>query len=155
MAIVYLGIGSNVGNKEKNCREAIDLLNSEQKIEVTGASSLYITEPVGGPEQDDYLNGVIKIETDLLPRQLINTIKDIESKMGRIVYDEKNQPRIIDVDILFYEDLVIKKEGLEVPHPRMHQRAFVLRGFSEIAPEALHPALNKTVKELYTELRRR
>lgn len=149
MAIVYLGIGSNVGEKEKNCEKAIDLLNDVLGIEVVSRSALYITKPVGGPPQDDYFNGVLKIETSLSPEEIIGVVKGIEKKLGREVLPEKNQPRIIDIDMLFYDDIIRKEETLTIPHPRMHEREFVLRGFSEIAPEVIHPVLKKTVRELY------
>ncbi len=147
MAIVYLGIGSNIGNKEHNCEEAIKRLKNNS-IKIAERSSLYETKPVGGPPQENYLNGVVKIETELSPEHLMGSLKEIEKYMGR-VSSERNHPRVIDLDILFYDDLVVSEENLVIPHPGMQDRCFVLRGLAEIAPEVAHPVLGKTVRELY------
>ena len=120
----YIGIGSNLGDRQKNMDTAIQRLRKTDAIEVNKASSIYETEPAGGPEQPRYLNGVLEIETDLAARQLLSVLQDIENQLGRerIV---KNGPRTIDLDILTYGDHEIDEPGLKVPHPRMAEREFV------------------------------
>lgn len=152
MATVYLGIGSNIGDKEANCEKSLEHLARAEGIEVLDRSQFYFTKPVGGPPQEDYLNGAVKIETTVSPEELLKTIKEIERSMGREARHEKNFPRIIDIDILLYGNLMLDKDGLSIPHPAMHERDFVLRGLLEIAPEVVHPGLGKTIKELYASL---
>lgn len=152
MSKVYLGIGSNLGDREANCREAIESLESVKELKIRTTSSIYETDPVGGPPQNKYLNAVLEIETELSPENLLDILKGIELEMGRESSPKKDFPRIIDLDILTYGDEVIKTEELTVPHPRMHERSFVLKGLSEIAPEEVHPVFGKTVRELYKEL---
>jgi len=151
MAIAYLGIGSNIGDKAANCEEAVRLLNAFKDIRVARSSSFYGTRPVGGPPQEDYLNGVVKVTTGIPVSGLLSAVKDIEHRMGREP-SGRDHPRIIDIDILFYDDLTVRTEELTVPHPRMHKRRFVLKGLCEIAPEAVHPVLARTVRELYNEV---
>jgi len=145
---IYLGIGSNMGDKEANCRKVIELIDREDGIKVVECSSLYLTDPVGGPPQDRYLNGVVSIETFLEPGALLSVVKGIENEMGRVKAPGPDMPRVIDIDILMYGDLVIRTPALTVPHPRMHERYFVLKGLAEIAPDAVHPVLGVSVKEL-------
>ncbi len=151
MATAYLCIGSNVGDKRSNCEEAVRRLQAAGDIKVRARSGLYRTEPVGGPPQEEYLNGALGIETTLSPGDLLRVLKDIEKDMGRRE-TKKNHPRIIDIDILFYDDLVMNSEGLTIPHPRVHERYFALKGLAEIAPFASHPVVGKTVSELYEEV---
>ncbi|MGB2630852.1 MAG: 2-amino-4-hydroxy-6-hydroxymethyldihydropteridine diphosphokinase [Candidatus Omnitrophota bacterium] len=148
MAIIFAGIGSNIGDKKANLDEAIKRLEEEEEIRITAKSSFYETRPVGGPRQEDYLNGVIKIETSLSPESCLVVFKAIEKDMGRVPAG-RSHPRAIDLDILFYEDLVMETGELAIPHPRLQERYFVLRGLAEIAPDAVHPVLGKTVRELY------
>lgn len=152
MATVYLGIGSNVGNREVNCKRAISRLQAEEGVQVVDRSSLYETLPVGGPPQGIFINGVLKLETPLSPREIISILKDIESDMGR-EEAPPNYPRVLDLDILFYDDAVLKEKELTIPHPRMHERSFVLRGLAEIAPGKVHPELGKRVEELYKAIK--
>ena len=126
MSIVYLGIGSNIGEREANCEKAVDHLRSTEKLEIVERSGTYITEPVGGPPQDDYLNEVLKVRTDYSPKTLLNILKDIENKMGREPAG-RDHPRVIDIDILLYDDKTVVTDDLVIPHPRMHERGFVLR----------------------------
>jgi len=153
MAIAYIGVGSNIGDREKNCAVALKHLDHAEGVKVEKVSELYFTEPVGGPPQDKYLNGVAKINTDLSPRDLLTKIKGIEKEIGRAPVDLRDLPRIIDLDILIYEDVVLDEKGLRIPHPRMHKRNFILKGFNEIAPDTMHPGLGKTIKELYNKMR--
>jgi len=151
MAIAYIGIGSNIGNSKNNCLEAVERLNQYDKVRLLSNSSLYETEPVGGPDQNNYINGVLMIDTENSPEELFVKLKDIEKTMGR-EETGRNFPRVIDLDILLFDKQVVKLEHLEIPHPRMHEREFVLRGLVEIAPNEVHPVLERTASELYSEL---
>jgi 2-amino-4-hydroxy-6-hydroxymethyldihydropteridine diphosphokinase len=146
----YIGIGTNIGNRRKNLEEALSRLKSEE-VKVVSCSSFYETHPVGGPPQGNYLNGAIEIETSLSPGECLKVLKRVEKEMGRVP-SGRNHPRIIDLDILLYDDMAISEKGIEIPHPRMHERSFVLRGLVQIAPGAVHPVLGKTVEELLTRL---
>ncbi|MGB2600114.1 MAG: 2-amino-4-hydroxy-6-hydroxymethyldihydropteridine diphosphokinase [Candidatus Omnitrophota bacterium] len=143
----YIGIGSNIGDRRENLEEAVSRLGLEKGIKVTARSSFYETRPAGGPPQENYLNGAVEIETSLSPENCLKLLKRTEEAMGRVPAD-RNHPRVIDLDILLYDDVVIRNEEIEIPHPRMHERHFVLKGFAEIAPETVHPVLGKTIKEL-------
>jgi 2-amino-4-hydroxy-6-hydroxymethyldihydropteridine diphosphokinase len=134
MIDAYLGIGTNLGNREENIDNAI-LLLKENGIAVFGVSSLIETLPVGGPEgQELFLNACIHVKTYLDPHSLLKKLKEIEEKLGR-VKTVVNGPRIIDLDILVYGDIKINSEELTIPHPRMMQRGFVLRPLEELNPE--------------------
>lgn len=152
MATVYLGIGSNLGEREENCLKAVRAL-TEKGIIVKKVSTLYETEPWGVKEQPDFINFAVEAETDLFPGVLLQVIKEIEKQMGR-AETYKWGPRIIDIDILFYDDLIYDSTELKIPHPLMHERGFVLLPLSEIAPEKVHPVLKKTINELKQTLRR-
>lgn len=149
MARVFVGIGSNLGDKEGNIRNAINLMKG--KCRILKLSSLYETEPVGYENQDWFLNCVAEIETKLNPNELLEFLQSIEKKLGR-VKTIKNGPRIIDLDILFYGDKIIKEDSLTVPHPRLHERLFVLEPLKEIAPEIVHPVLGKSIREFHSAL---
>ncbi|UCH12220.1 MAG: 2-amino-4-hydroxy-6-hydroxymethyldihydropteridine diphosphokinase [Candidatus Omnitrophota bacterium] len=128
---VYLGIGSNLGNRNKNINTAIKRLGGIEGIEVTRVSSLIETEPEGGPPQNKFLNGAIEIKTKLLPHELLKQLKRIEEELGR-VKTIKNGPRTIDLDILLYGDEKINSPDLKIPHPRMYKREFVMRPLKEL-----------------------
>lgn len=148
MALVYLGIGSNIGDRQAHIQKAVALLREHPNVQVLSVSSLIETEPAGGPPQGKFLNGAIKINTDLMPNDLLSALKGIERRCGR-AKAETNAPRTLDLDILLYDDVVIVEgKTLSIPHPRMTERAFVLRPLAEIAPDAVHPRLQKTVREL-------
>ena len=133
--IAYISFGSNLGDRKQNVDKAVGLLRQNNQIIVIAVSSYTETEPVGGPSgQGKYLNGVIKIETQLNALELLSVLNDIESDLGRI-RTEKNSPRTIDLDILFYGDQVIDTVELTVPHPRMFERNFVIEPLLEIEPE--------------------
>lgn len=150
MTNAYIGIGSNLGDKEKNIKKAIDLV--KDKCRILKVSSLYETEPVGYKKQDWFLNCVIKIKTETKPKELFAFLKSIEKKLGRIKII-KNGPRIIDLDVLFYGNKIIKTRNLVVPHPRLHKRAFVLEPLEEICNGLVHPVLKKSIKELKSALK--
>ena len=149
---VYLGIGSNLGNRSKNIEKSLTLLEAEKEIRIKKQSSLYKTKPIGGSKQRDFKNGVVLIETTLTVRPLLKVIKSIENKLGRKKNAQRWGPRVIDLDILIYEQVVLKSKRLSVPHSMMHERFFVLAPFAEIAPRLKHPLLNKTIKKLLAEL---
>jgi 2-amino-4-hydroxy-6-hydroxymethyldihydropteridine diphosphokinase len=152
MAVAYIGVGSNLGNRQAVIKKALGLLNEIKAIEVRKVSALHETDPVGGPPQGKFLNAVLEVHTSLLPLELLAKLKGIEKRLGRKKSLDSNGPRIIDLDILFYDDVVIKGRVLEIPHPRLHQRSFVLKPLSEIAPEVIHPLLNKKIKQLLAEI---
>lgn len=146
---VYISFGSNIGDREYQINEALRKLEQIQDTNLKAVSSLYETAPVGGVVQDDFLNGAAIVETNLTPISFLNEIQRIELELGR---ERKIHwgPRTIDLDVLLMDDVVIEHERLKVPHPFMHERSFVLIPLAEIAPEAVHPVLNKKIKELVT-----
>jgi 2-amino-4-hydroxy-6-hydroxymethyldihydropteridine diphosphokinase len=152
MATVYIGIGSNLGNRQSNCEESVRRIRELKDVKVTAVSSFYETSPVGGPPQPMYINGVICLETETCPAELLAELKNIEKIMGRSFTGLRDLPRTIDLDILIYENSVIKTKELEVPHPRMHERYFVLKGLAEVAPDIIHPVFKKTAGELLRKI---
>ena len=143
--VVYLGLGSNMGNRQDNLDKAIGFLS--QRLRVGKVSSVYDTEPVGNPNQPRFLNLVCQVYTTLAPKELLTLAKGIESKLGRAL-GKSNAPRPIDIDILFYGDQVIETPELVIPHPRLVERAFVLVPLAEIAPDLRHPVIGKPIEEL-------
>ncbi|MBT3181891.1 MAG: 2-amino-4-hydroxy-6-hydroxymethyldihydropteridine diphosphokinase [Deltaproteobacteria bacterium] len=151
----YIAIGSNLGNREQNIRGAIDTLRSNPLCTVTNESRLYDTEPLlkeGSGEQGWYLNGAIEIETTLAASDLLSLLQEIEIELGRPLPRKSGEARIIDLDILFFEDLVIKTADLTIPHPELHKRMFVLQPLYDIAPTLMHPTLRMSVGDLKTKL---
>ena len=132
--IAYLALGSNLSDRLANLQRAVDLLAEHQGVHVLRSSRVYETDPVGGPDQPDYLNAVLEVETALPPGELLDACRAVEDSMGR-VREERWGPRPIDVDLLTYGDRTIAEPGLEVPHPRMHERGFVLVPLSELCPD--------------------
>ena len=145
MSIVYLALGTNLGDRPANLRAAMEALSPE--IKVLAESKVYETPPWGYETQPAFLNMAVKCETALEPESLLKRLKQLEVQLGR-EQSFRWGPRLIDIDILFYNDLILESESLTIPHPRLHERAFVLVPLADIAPDFIHPVLKKTIKEL-------
>ena len=151
MHVVYIGFGSNIGDRLAHIQNAIHTLSKTEGITLKEISSIYTTDPVGYQEQAQFLNGVAAIQTSLSPLSLLHTLKDIETAVGR-KHRIRWGPREIDLDILIYGDLCVQTEKLVIPHPEMHLRGFVLVPFAEIAPNLRHPVLQESVQTLLGRL---
>ncbi|HLZ35614.1 MAG TPA: 2-amino-4-hydroxy-6-hydroxymethyldihydropteridine diphosphokinase [Nitrospira sp.] len=151
---VFIGFGSNVGDRVDFCDRAVTLLSLLPHSQLTGVSLLYETEPVNdgsNPGDGWFLNGVVQIETDITPKSLLSILREIERSLGR---DEANRPgpRTIDLDILFYGERAINEPDLVIPHPRLHLRRFVLMPLSELDPLFVHPILHRSVNQMLAEV---
>ncbi|MFC1899742.1 2-amino-4-hydroxy-6-hydroxymethyldihydropteridine diphosphokinase [Chloroflexota bacterium] len=142
---VYLGLGSNIRDRKDNLDKALELLS--ERLRINKVSSIYETEPMGNTNQPRFLNMVCEVSTNLGPKELLTLAKSVESKLGR-VFGNRNMPRPIDVDILFFGDEIINIPDLVIPHPRLTTRAFVLVPLAELAPDMVYPRNKKTVSEL-------
>lgn len=151
MPSVYIGFGSNIGDRLAHIQNALHGLSKTEGITLQKVSSVYQTDPVGYETQAQFLNGVAAIQTDLPPLSLLHTLKNIESEVGR-QHRIRWGPREIDLDILIYGDLCLQTEKLVIPHPEMHHRRFVLAPLVEIAPDLVHPVLKETVQTLVERL---
>ena len=149
MSIVYIGIGSNLGDRHKNCLRAVELLK-QSGLSVTKQSSVHETAAWGVTEQPAFLNMAVALETGLAPMDLLGLLKKIEKDMGR-QETVKWGPRIIDLDILLYDDIALNTEALIIPHPLMHEREFVLGPLAELAKDLIHPVLKKRIGDLLKE----
>lgn len=147
MVLAYIGVGSNLGNRLKNILSAKNLLENTDNIEFLKISSIIETEPVGGPRQGRFLNAVFEINTELSPEELLETLNDLEAKLGR-KRTVKWGPRSIDLDILFYGDMIIDTVDLKIPHPLLHERRFVLEPLNELNPELEHPIYKEKIKDI-------
>ncbi len=149
--IAYVGLGSNLGDPAHNCQRAIELLHCDY-TQVLARSSLYRTEPVGYTDQPRFINAIVKLRTPLPPFQFWAELKAIEHKLGK---DIKHRwgPRTIDLDLLLYDNLVINEGGLQIPHPRLHTRSFVMIPLVELAPQLSHPLLGQSMQKLLEQLK--
>ena len=143
--IVYLGLGTNMGNRAANLKEAIAALPPQ--MDLKARSKVYETPPWGYAEQEKFFNQVVKVKTYLEPEPLLKHIKRLEVALGRKPTFQ-NGPRLIDIDILFFDDLIFESPVLTIPHPRVHERGFVLLPLMELAPDLVHPVKQKTIREL-------
>lgn len=150
MATSFLSLGSNLGDRLDHLSKAVTALAKQPRIKVIKVSSVYQTKPVGGPEQDDYLNAVVKIQTELSAHELLAVTQSIENNEGR-VREVRWGPRTLDIDVLTYDDLISADDKLTLPHPRISERAFVLVPFFEIDPQATISGLGK-VADLYQQI---
>jgi 2-amino-4-hydroxy-6-hydroxymethyldihydropteridine diphosphokinase len=135
----YVGLGANLGDRERTLRAAVEALDAEEGIEVVAVSTLRATEPVGVGEQPLFLNGVVAVDTTLPARELLDRLLALEQRFGRVRVPGEHAPRTLDLDLLLYGDEAIDRPGLRVPHPRLHERRFVLEPLAELAPGLLVP----------------
>ncbi len=147
-AVTYVALGSNVGDRAAQLDWALNALSATPGIAVMKTSPLYETEPIGGPPQGSYLNSVVKLRTTLAPRALLESLLRIEREAGRTRSDVRNAPRSLDLDLLLYADCCLDEEGLVLPHPRLHERLFVLAPLRDVAPGLVHPKLGESVEVL-------
>lgn len=152
MATVFLGIGSNQGDRLAHLSEALRILADSSTIHLIQLAPVYETKAVGGPVQDDFVNTVVEAETSLSPHELLRVLKDIEHRMGRLQEAPRWGPRPIDLDILLYNNLVLHEPQLTIPHAEMHHRRFVLEPLAQLAPALVHPVLRRSIAELFESL---
>lgn len=154
MSVVFLGLGSNMGDRRANLKAALRFISSHPCITLLKISSFYETAPVGYTDQPDFLNAVAQVKTGLTPCELLGFLQRIENRLKR-VRTVRWGPRTIDLDILLFDEEVIEEKDLVIPHPRMAERLFVLEPLAEIAPGAVHPVSGKTAEQLLRECKKR
>ncbi|MDP8201691.1 MAG: 2-amino-4-hydroxy-6-hydroxymethyldihydropteridine diphosphokinase [Candidatus Tenebribacter burtonii] len=148
----YLGLGSNLGNKQNYITNAIKYISELENVEIKRTSSIITTKPYGKIDQPDFLNCVVELNTNILPEELLKKCLNIEDQLGRS-RKGKWGPRTIDIDMLFYEDKIMNTKLLVLPHPELHKREFVLISLSELCPDLIHPIINKKIKDIFLELK--
>ncbi len=148
---IFIGVGSNLGDRKETIESAQQVFSQSLGIRLIRSAPLYETEPVGGPAQGLYLNTVWEVETSLQPREILDLVLQIESQFGRN-RKEKNEPRTIDLDILFFDDEIIEEPDLVVPHPRLHERWFVLKPLWDLRADFVHPIFKKSICELLDQV---
>lgn len=151
MTIIFIGLGSNLEDKIKNCERAVYFLAEHPDMTIIKVSKWYKSRAMtlSGETHPDFINGAVQAETPLSPLELIHYCKTVEYELGRKPADKLWQPRIIDIDLLFYGDTIIKTNTVTIPHPSLHERIFVLKPLNELMPQWVHPVLNKTVEQLF------
>jgi 2-amino-4-hydroxy-6-hydroxymethyldihydropteridine diphosphokinase len=149
----YVALGSNLGDREAHLRAAIAALAAHPEIRVEAVSTLYETAPVGPPPQGPYLNAVVRLRTRLAARALLARLLEIEAAAGRVRAGQRWSARSLDLDLLLYGELLLDEPGLCLPHPRLHERAFVLEPLCELAPQLVHPRLGTSIAELARRVR--
>jgi 2-amino-4-hydroxy-6-hydroxymethyldihydropteridine diphosphokinase len=150
--IAYISAGSNMGDKLANCRNGLAALAESGATAIKAWSNFYKTSPVDFTEQDWFVNAVVKIETGLEPFDLLKEMNSIQIRAGRNGNPVRFGPRILDLDIILYDNIVLNLPGLAIPHPRMHRRRFVLKPLCDIDPEIIHPVLNRDIRNLLDSL---
>jgi 2-amino-4-hydroxy-6-hydroxymethyldihydropteridine diphosphokinase len=149
--LAYVGLGANLGDPHRQLQEALAQLAAAEEVEVLKVSAFYLNPPLGPPDQPWYVNAAAQVRTRLEPEELLRVLHRVEQDLGR-VRGERWGPRVIDLDLLLYNGLIMSGPELVLPHPEMHRRAFVLVPLAEIAPQAWHPVLEKTAGDLLAEL---
>ena len=152
MARVFIGVGSNEGNRLERISQAVRALGTSRGVRVVGMAMMLETDPVGGPPQGPYLNTVVELDTSLAPHDLFKILQALERSLGRQPSAERWAPRPIDLDLLLYDDRVVTSPELTVPHPRMHERRFVLEPLAQLAPDVFHPVLQQPIAQLLAQL---
>lgn len=156
MSLAYLGLGSNLGDRVGYIQQAVQFLKDTPNIKVIDTSSLYETEPIGLVSEKWFVNAVVEIETTLEPEQLLETCMNIEQRLGRsrelTAPKALYQSRTVDIDILFYDDIILANDTISIPHPRVHERAYALVPLLELAPDFVHPILGNTIKFIHRTL---
>jgi len=147
----YIAVGANLGDREAACRQGAEMLSGNPDIRIFAHSFYYETAPMGYDDQPWFVNAVFGVETGLDPEQLLARLKEAENRAGRDRGTIRFGPRVLDLDLIFYKNEIIHTPDLVVPHPRMHQRAFVLRPLADIAPELIHPKLGRSVRDLLAD----
>jgi 2-amino-4-hydroxy-6-hydroxymethyldihydropteridine diphosphokinase len=148
----FVSVGSNLGDKLEQCRQAVEALGASADLRITGRSRMYRTEPVDFIDQDWFVNCVIRLETVLSPFELLDRLQSVQRQLGRTAEGVRFGPRVLDLDILLYDGLIMDDSRLSLPHPRMHRRRFVLKPLCDIDPEVVHPVLNRTAATLLATL---
>jgi 2-amino-4-hydroxy-6-hydroxymethyldihydropteridine diphosphokinase len=151
MTVVYIGIGSNLGDRQGNCLRAVERMDRLAGCRITSCSDWFLTKPVGVEGQEWYVNGVVSLTTDISPQDLLKRLLAIEADMGRI-RRERWGPRNIDLDILLFGQEIVQESTLKIPHPRMHLRRFVLEPMTQLAPDFVHPGLGLSIEVLLEKL---
>jgi len=151
--VVYLALGSNVGDRQQTIISAIEYLQNHPEFSAITVSSMYLTEPYGFTGQRDFVNCAVRLETLLSPRDILQEIKSIENIFGR-TREIKWGPRTLDIDILFYDSKIIQEPDLIIPHPEIHKRTFVLQPLMELCPDFVHPILHRSIRSILDSLQK-
>ena len=152
MSRVFIGVGSNEGDRLAHISRAMRALAEVSGVRLLQMATIAETEPIGGPPQGPYLNTVVEIDTTLPPTELLGTLQDIERRLGREPSSQRWGPRPIDLDILLYDDRIVQGPQLSIPHPRMHERRFVLEPLAQLAPGTIHPLLQRPIADLLAQV---